>query len=229
MNPDIPTFPDNPAQRSACLIVLDLSGSKRPASAHRMQRVADSLDQGFWHLREDLASDPMCRERVELSVVDGGGAGHDAQVLLDWVDPAGFMPPHPNEGGISRLPQAMRLALDHLERHKQALRREALSYTRPWIMVLSSGEIDAGAKLWASIAQDCRQAERDKRCVIFPVALDDAAPAPLQTMTASRVAALSVDRFDAFFHWLAAALGSTSRSTPGMAVQLPPVQPWARF
>ena len=123
----------------------------------------------------------------------------------------------------------MRYALQHVEQHKQTLRSVGITYTRPWIMVVSSGAIDASRALWESVARDCRQAERDKRCVIFPIIMDGADSAALQLMSAARVAKLSSSKLNEYFRWLSAALSSTSRSAPGVAVPLPPIQAWATF
>jgi uncharacterized protein YegL len=229
MNDYAPSYHDNQLQRSPCLLVLDISACMAAPMSGIGTTGIEALKEGLAVLREELQKDLAAQHRVQFSIVQAGGPGDEPLLLLDWVDAADFRPPELQEGGNAGLPAAMRLALHHVEQHKQHLRRSGITYTRPWIMVVSSGVIGGPRSLWETVAADCRQAERDKRCVIFPIVLDDADSSGLQRMSTARVASLSTTRFSEYFRWLSAGLASTSRSAPGVSVALPPVDSWTTF
>lgn len=227
----IPCYHENPSQRSPCLLVLDLCrpGTLRDAPAAPAAGIA-ALDEGLRLLLNDLQADQLAQHKVQLSIVEAGGPGPHAEVLVDWMDAAEFRHlPVLQRGSASHLAQGMRLALQHVEQHKQTLRRFGVTYTRPWIMVVSSGVLSEPMSVWEGVGQDCRQAERDKRCVIFPILMDDGDSTALRMLSAAPVAHLSSARFRNYFRWLAASLASTSRSVPGDTVPLPSAQTWAIF
>ena len=121
------------------------------------------------------------------------------------------------------------MALQHVEEHKETLRTNAIGYTRPWIMAISSGVQDEPDTVWDSVAKDSLQAEQDKRCNIFPIALEGGDPALLKRLSASPVAHMAPANLSHFFRWLSGALVSTSRSTIGGLVPLPSTRDWAFF
>lgn len=225
-----PSYHENVGQRSPCLLVIDVCTAAGRGGDLARQRDIDEINAGLNELRSSLQADAMTRQRVQLSVIEAGGARNDAEVVVDWVDAADFEPPAIASGtGPSHLTHALRLALQHVERHKQTLKGAGITYTRPWIMVISGGEVDVAESGWAGVVRDCRQAERDKRCVIFPIVLEGGFTSALQMMSMAPVARLSVGKLGEYFQWLCAALSSTSRSAPGAAVALPSVDKWARF
>jgi uncharacterized protein YegL len=229
MSDSIRRYHENLAQRSPCLLVLDLCHRRdsRIAGAAPPEPIA-GLAEGLQRLRAGLLADEVARDRVQLALVDAGGPKADAEVLQDWIDAAeceGL--PTLARGSTSHLAQGMRLALQHVEQHKQVLRRYAIATTRPWIVVLSSGAIDEPLAVWQAVGQDARQAERDKRCVIFPILVGEGDDTGLRMLSAAPVARMAPDGFGECFAWLASSLAATSRCVPGEPVALPPVQAWA--
>ena len=217
-------YEENRSQRSPCLLVADLCASAAEDGGEALQE----LNAGLGTLREALQAQEDARDRIELSIVDAGGPGQDASMVQDWVDAAKFAPEALAPGRMSHLAQAMRLALQCVEAHQLTLRRCGIAHTRPWIMVVSRGLLDEPPDLWENVARDCLQAERQKRCVIFPILVDGGSGETLQKVATTRVARMASRDFAEYFRWLAASLAAASSATPGEPARLPPAR-WASF
>jgi uncharacterized protein YegL len=228
MNGIAPRYHMNAAQRTPCMLVLDASGSMSGAISPGNRRI-DELNRGLALLKEELCSDETASMRVQLAIVCVGGPSDDAELMLDWTDALDFEPPTLRANGQTPLGHGMRLALHHVEQHKLTLRQNGISYTRPWIMVISDGEPTDAPAVWQGVVEECRQAESAKRCVIFPIGVEDARLESLQQLSSTRAAKLAGTRFRQYFQWLSASLSNVSRSRSGDSVALPPTDVWAVF
>lgn len=223
-----PRFHSNPSQRTPCMLVLDTSGSMNTRGPAGRRRI-DELNDGLKMLHTELLSDRTAALRVQLAVVRVGGQADDSQLLMEWTDVKDFVPPDLDASGLTPLGHGMRLALHHVDRHKVLLRQNGISYTRPWIMVISDGEPSDPPAVWQAVVQECRAAEAARRCAIFPIGVEDANGAVLQQLSATRVARLSTAKFQQYFQWLSNSLEKLSHSRPGESVVLPPTDSWAVF
>lgn len=228
MTSSLPSYHKNPSQRTPCVLVLDASGSMASEISPGRRRI-DELNRGLLLLQEELRNDETAALRVQLAIICVGGPSDTSELLLDWTDAFDFEPPTLEANGQTPLGLGMRLALHHVDQHKLTLRRNGIGYTRPWIMVISDGDPTDDPAVWQGVVEECRQAESGKRCVIFPIGVEDAKLEPLQQLSSTRAARLSGMRFKEYFLWLSASLQSVSRSTPGDSVALPATSPWAVF
>jgi uncharacterized protein YegL len=96
-------------------------------------------------------------------------------------------------------------------------------------MVISDGEPSDGPEVWQLIVDECRAAEKAKRCAIFPIGVEDGNLDVLQELSSIRAARLSSTHFSEYFMWLSASLGCMSRSRTGDSVVLPATDGWAYF
>lgn len=224
-----PSFPTSSAQRTPCMLVLDISGSmlnKVKGTAHT--RIHE-LNQGLKLLQKDLIEDEAASTRVQLAIVAVGGPDGDARLITDWTDALEFEPPVLQAKGPTPLGQGMRLALQHVEEQKHRLQQHGIPYHRPWIMVISDGDPTDGPQLWDTVARECRAAEQNKRCVIFPIGVAGANLEYLKQLSATPPARLTETKFKEYFQWLSSSLQSISKSAPGSKVVLPASSPWASF
>ena len=225
-----PLYHEHPNQRSPCLLVLDISDrSRKSLSPGARDMPMQALQQGLDQLKRDLRLDTGVHHRVQICIIEAGGPHPEARLALDWVDAVNFCPPNFDRGQTSHLAEGMRMALQHIEEHKETLRTNAIGYTRPWIMAISSGVQDEPDAVWDAVAKDSLQAEQDKRCNIFPIVLEGGDPAMLKRLSASPVARTAPANLSHFFRWLSGSLGSTSRSAIGGLVPLPSTRDWAVF
>jgi uncharacterized protein YegL len=66
------------------------------------------------------------------------------------------------------------LALELVEQGKRDLKASGISYTRPWLMVISDGEPTDDKSLWADAARACKAAEASKKVVVFAIGVEGA-------------------------------------------------------
>lgn len=220
-----PSYHLDPSQRTPCMLVLDISGSMSRQHPQANASGIQELNRGLIVLRDALQEDEAALYRVQLAIVTVGGPRDEARLMLSWTDAADFEPPTLTAGGSTPLGQGMRLALHHVEQHKQTLRMEGVPYTRPWIMVISDGS-PTDTTVWQAAAQDCLNAERLKRCVIYPIGVEGADLPRLQQLSSTPAKSLSAARFAEYFRWLSASLSMVSTSLDGDSVVLNASSPW---
>ena len=224
-----PVYHAAPWQRTPCMLVLDASGSMAAQVNGRSSTRIEELNRGLQLLKSELCADDTASMRVQLAIVCVGGPSHTAELILNWTDATDFEPPQLSADGPTPLAQGMRLALHHIDKHKTDLNLHGVPYTRPWVMVISDGEPSDRPDVWQRVVEECRAAESAKRCIIFPIGVEDGNMTVLQELSTTRAARLSSTHFKEYFQWLSASLSCVSRSRSGESVALPATDPWAFF
>ena len=215
MIPDV-HFADNASQRTPCVLVLDGSASMAGDPIHQ-------LNAGLHTFEAQLKGNPLTALRVQVLVIVAGGRGR-AEVETEWTDAIDFTPPTVRADGSTPLGAAMALALDEVESQKAVYDAHGVSSTRPWILLLSDGAPnDPG---WERVAERCRNAELDKRCVVFPIGTRDADLDALGQFSVNPPKRLEGLHFSDLFVWLSRSMTAVSQSAPGETVQLPATS-WA--
>ena len=231
-------YGNNVAQRTLCVLVLDLSGSMAIQSGNQQgqnngkhgKRRIDMLNEGIEAFYHDLMKDETARNRVRLAIVIVGGVNDRAELMMDWTDAIDFFPIKFRENGMTPLGEGMLLALNLIEQERLNLRDNGISYTRPWIMALTDGLPTDSHDVWQAATQQCQLAEQNGQCIIYPIAIDAGAQevAMLQQLsTLTPPVHLNSVKFVEFFVWLSASLKTMSQSAPGETVQLGSISPWA--
>ena len=132
-------YASNPNQRTPCVLVLDTSGSMENMTSSGRTRIQE-LNLGLRAFHASLQEDPAALTRVQVGIITIGGPSDDASVLMDWTDANMFEPFDLVADHTTPLGEGMRLALAMVEQSKQNLRNAGISYTRPWIMVITDGD-----------------------------------------------------------------------------------------
>lgn len=218
-------YSGNPNQRTPCVLVLDASGSMDTQGPTGKTRI-EALNEGVRALEQHLRADDTAIARVQLAIVSVGGPANDADVMMDWTDARSFQAFPIVAGGSTPLGKGVQIALQLVEQCKQDLRAAGISYTRPWMMIISDGEPTDDANVWAAAARECRAAEAAKKVEVFSIGV---AGANLQTMSDLSVRPpLQLDgiKFNELFVWLSASLSAASRSRPGASISLPSADVW---
>lgn len=218
-------YSGNPNQRTPCVLVLDASGSMNEATAGKKTRI-DELNAGLVTLQSELSTDDTALVRVLLGIVSVGGRKNDADIMMDWTDASEFVAFPLKADGSTPLGKGLLLALQMVEQEKRELREAGISYTRPWIMVISDGEPTDPATEWEAAVQACRRSEQNKEVEIFAIGVAGANLSKLGEISSKPPVLLSVTKFKDLFIWLSASLSAASRSRPGEVLQLPSTDPW---
>jgi uncharacterized protein YegL len=191
------------------------------------RRPIDELNAGIEVFVKTLQDDPTALTRVQVAVVVVGGPRNDASVFLDWTDAADLEPFELSADGGTPLGEGMDIALQMVSDLKDELRRNGISYTRPWIFVISDGEPTSSPSVWSNAVSACARARSANHALIFSVAVEGADVNRLEQISGAPPRQLSGLNFKEFFVWLTGSLSAASRSRPGDRIKLPPTDPWA--
>ena len=206
--PDV-GFTNNTEQRTPCVLVLDGSFSM-------IGEPINQLNSGLCELEAQLKGDPVASVRVQLLVIQ---VGSDANIISDWCDAIDFSAPRIVVDGLTALGSGMSLALDSIESQKQVYKNNGIPYLRPWIFMISDGmPTDAG---WEYVAENCRNAEDNKKVTIFPIGTEDADMSALGKFSNNRALTLQGLQFNQLFTWLSQSVSSASIASPGEQIALP--------
>ena len=110
-------FAGNPAQRCACVLLLDVSASMSG-------RPLDELNAGLATFRDDLSADTLAMKSVEIGVVTFG----PAKVEVPFTSALTFDPPTLHAQGDTPMGAAITQALNMVEERKRVYRAHGISY-----------------------------------------------------------------------------------------------------
>ncbi len=218
-------YASNPNQRTPCVLVLDTSGSMENMTSSGRTRIQE-LNLGLRAFHASLQEDPAALTRVQVGIITIGGPSDDASVLMDWTDANMFEPFDLVADHTTPLGEGMRLALAMVEQSKQNLRNAGISYTRPWIMVITDGDPTDDDATWRAAVQECQAAENGRKAEIFMIGVEDANLSMMSQLAKRPPLMLEGMKFKELFVWLSASLSAASRSRPGDNVQMANTDPW---
>ncbi len=212
-----PSLIENPEPRCPCLLLLDTSGSMNG------QPIAE-LNAGLRTFKEELASDAMASQRVEVGIMTFG----PVRVLSDFETADVFEPPMLQAGGDTPMGAAIMQGLDMLETRKGIYRQAGIAYYRPWVFLITDG---APTDPYSAASERVRQGDNPNRKAFsfFAVGVQGADISTLSRICSPdrppmRLQGLS---FRELFTWLSSSLGGVARSQPGQLVALPAPTGWS--
>jgi len=213
-------YPDlvaNPEPRCPCLLLLDTSGSMNGSPI-------DQLNQGLRVLKEELASDEMAMQRVEVAVMTFG----PVQVISDFQTADVFQPPTLSATGDTPMGAAIVEGLQMLEARKAMYKQAGVSYYRPWVFMITDG---APTDNWQHAATMVRAGDSPERKAFsfFAVAVEGADMTKLSAICSPNRPPMKLKglSFRELFSWLSSSLGGVARSQPGQLVALPAPTGWS--
>jgi len=198
---------------------------KTPTGRSRIQE----LSAGLASLQDALNEDSTAIVRVQLAIVSVGGPRDQAEVMMDWTDATHFHAFDLRADGLTPLGNGLRLGLDLIEHAKEDLKSSGVSYTRPWMMVISDGAPSDSQHEWNQAIHDCRRAEEENKVEIFSIGVDGADLSKMSEFSKRPPLILADMKFRELFVWLSASLSAASRSRAGDQVSLPSTDPWRNF
>ena len=218
-------YSDNPNQRTPCVLILDTSGSMHTATSNGGTRIG-ALNEGIKLLEQSLKEDSTALVRVQLAIVTAGGPQNEADLMMDWTDATHFEAFPLKADGSTPLGRAMRIGLQIVEQAKKNLNQSGISYTRPWMMVITDGEPTDTNEEWAAAVRECREAEAGRKVEIFTIGVEGANMSKVAEISSKPPLQLEGMKFRELFVWLSASLSAASRSRPGDKLELPSTDPW---
>jgi uncharacterized protein YegL len=213
-------YPDlvaNPEPRCPCLLLLDTSGSMNG-------RPIEQLNLGLRVFKEELTSDDMAMQRVEVAVMTFG----PVQVISDFQTADLFQPPTLSPTGDTPMGAAIAQGLEMLEARKGVYKQAGVSYYRPWVFLITDG---APTDNWQHAAAMVRAGDSPERKAFsfFAGAVEGADMTKLTAICSPNRPPMKLKglSFRELFSWLSSSLGGVARSQPGQQVALPAPTGWS--
>jgi uncharacterized protein YegL len=213
-------YPDlvaNPEPRCPCLLLLDTSGSMNG-------RPIEELNAGLRVFKEELTSDAMAMQRVEVAVMTFG----PVHLVSDFQTADLFQPPTLSTTGDTPMGAAIVQGLDLLESRKATYKQSGIGYYRPWVFLITDG---APTDSWQNAAERVRAGDSAERKAFsfFAVGVESADMIKLAAICSPSRPPIKLKglSFRELFSWLSSSLGGVARSQPGQMVNLPPPSGWS--
>jgi uncharacterized protein YegL len=202
----------NPAPRTPCVLVLDVSGSMNDAASGTGHRRIDELNEGIRALHAALRGDPDAIRRVEIALVTVGGPESTATLAQDFSTVDYFEPPVFEAGGGTPLGEGVITALEALDTRRRLLRRYGRAITRPWMFVLSDGEPTDEENVWQAAVTQAKESVKRGSCLVYPLLIEGTRNPRLAELSEAPVTPLRAAKFVEFFRWVSAVVSRPIRS-----------------
>lgn len=213
----LPELVSNPEPRCACLLLLDTSTSMQG-------NPITELNEGLRTFKQELMSDGMATQRVEVAIVTFG----PVQIQSDFQTADSFIPPGLTASGNTPMGAAIEQGLDMLEARKQTYKQAGISYYRPWVFLITDG---GPTDEWQRAAERVRAGDNSERkqFSFFAVGVEGANMSTLTQICSPNRPPLKLKglSFRELFSWLSSSLGGVARSQPGESVTLQVPSGWA--
>ena len=182
------------------------------------------LNAGLRTFKEELTSDAMASQRVEVGIMTFG----PVRVLTDFGTADIFEPPVLHAGGDTPMGAAIMQGLDMLETRKGIYRQAGIAYYRPWVFLITDG---APTDPYTAASERVRQGDNPNRKAFsfFAVGVQGADIATLSRICSPDRPPMKLQglSFRELFTWLSSSLGGVARSQPGQLVALPAPTGWS--
>lgn len=212
---------DNPTTRVPVVLCLDTSASMRGEKI-------DELNLGVKQFFNAVKEDEIAKYSVELCIVT---FSTQAKKVLDFANiekqVSAFEHMNLQASGNTAMGAAVNLSLDLLDARKKEYQDKGVDYWQPWLVLMTDGQptddiTEASQKVSDMV---CNQ-----KLTIFPIGIGDGANMKRLKQFSPKREPLKLKglMLSEFFDWLGKSVKSTSQSTPGTKVKLPPIG-WAEL
>lgn len=230
---------ENFEQKCLCVLVLDVSGSMRQivdesnmrytgrtmfVDGHQYNVVEggkskmDLLNEGLRDFYKEICADETTSQRLELSIITFNDY---VQVVQEPALPENVVIPELTGDGDTALADAVNEAIDKVEARKNWYKQTGQPYYRPWIILMTDGEPNAGQDI-DSLARRIKSDTAAKKYAFLPVGVEDADMSVLQKIAGEGMGAAKLKgmRFGQFFKWLSASMGTVTKAENGQTVNM---------
>lgn len=216
---------ENPTPRVPICLCLDCSPSMsgKPELGAPPDTIGvpiDELNDGVRLFFNTIKNDEIAKYSAEIAIVAFSGV---AELVLDFNYIENVEVPtlelDLKRGGTS-IGEAVRLAIDALERRKQEYKHAGVDYYQPWLILMTDGYPTDDSHI--PISQKIKSLVLDKKLVVFPIGIGSGSDMDVLKMFSPTRPPLRLKglNFREFFEWLSQSVSRVSQSTPSEKVKL---------
>ena len=211
---DVAEFADNPEDRCACVLLLDVSSSM---TGKPIQMVNDAI-RAF---KDEVSADRLTALRADIAIV---AFSHVINVVQDFVAVRDFDPPVLKASGGTKIAGAINRALRMVDQRKREYQANSIGYYRPIVLLLTDGypQHDTAAEI-AEATQRIAEAEAGRHVAFFAFGVEGADMGMLARIATPERPPLRIEQAQIgdIFQWLANSVSVISTSQPGERLTLP--------
>ena len=203
---------ENFEQKCLCVLVLDVSGSMRG------EPIAE-LNKGLQDFYNEIKEDETTSQRLEVCVMT---FNEKVTTLQEPALVEIFTMPTLTAKGSTAMVDAVKEAIDKVEARKKWYKETGQTYYRPWIILMTDGEPDAGQDVYG-LGPRIKSDTEAKKYVFLPIGIEGANKETLEAIQGNmKPMKLNGLKFKQFFQWLSASMGTIVTHTEGEKVDLTP-------
>lgn len=212
---------DNPTTRVPVVLCLDTSGSM--SVDNKIGKLYQAVHK-FFH---DIQNDETAKYALELCIIS---FDFTAKKLLDFSTVMNQTEAFNNvrliAHGQTAMGEAVNMAVDLVEKRKAEYKAKGVDYWQPWMVLMTDGEPTDDI---TSATQRVSELVNKGKLVVFPIGIGDDARMDILAKFSPKNNPLKLRglEFGAFFQWLGKSVQSTSRSSLGTKITLPPTNEWS--
>ncbi len=237
----------NYEQKCLCVLVLDTSGSMcgvvdgnyKPTGRQIMIEgelyecveggvtKLEELNKGLRAFHDEIYNDDTSSQRIEVALI---AFNDSVQMLQEPALVENFTMPALQASGNTALVDAMDAAIDLVENRKRWYKNTGQTYYRPWIILMTDGEPNAGQDI-NRLARRIKSDTANKKYVFLPIGVTGADMDILHSIEGEgngKIPALPLKgaKFANFFKWLSSSIGTIVNAQEGQSVSLDSPGSW---
>lgn len=203
---------ENPTPRVPVALCLDCSGSM-------MGEPIRELNEGVKTFYQAINQDEIARFSAEVCIVTFGPVSLEADFATLDTRP---QPPILTASGNTPMGEAVKLALDSLEKRKAAYKASGVDYYQPWLVLMTDGQPNGNNYVLQEQVSRVAKMVESRKLTVFPIGIGSGANMNVLAQFSPGRSPLRLQglKFSDFFSWLSKSVSRVSQSTPGDKITL---------
>lgn len=249
---DLNDLENNPTPRVPVCLCLDTSGSmgrivrgetkstgKTVYNDGQMWNIVtggvsaiNDLNDGLNQFFEAIRTDEVAVYSAEICVITFGGK--KAEVIsnfatVDQIDTSFSLV----ADGDTYMGEAVNMALDRLEKRKQAYKDKGIDYFQPWLVIMTDGTPNGSKSELETAITRVQKMVNERKLTVFPLGVGPEADMSTLAKFSPKRSPLKIKetKYKEFFEWLSQSVVTTSQSMPGetQTLDVAGIQGWGEL
>lgn len=249
---DLNDLENNPTPRVPVCLCLDTSGSmgrivrgetkstgKTVYNDGQMWNIVtggvsaiSDLNDGLNQFFETIRTDEVAVYSAEICVITFGGK--KAEVIsnfatVDQIDTSFSLV----ADGDTYMGEAVNMALDRLEKRKQAYKDKGIDYFQPWLVIMTDGTPNGSKSELETAISRVQKMVNERKLTVFPLGVGSEADMSTLARFSPKRSPLKIKetKYKEFFEWLSQSVVTTSQSMPGetQTLDVAGIQGWGEL